>query len=325
MLLLTILLGDIVLSMLNEGIHEWLAEVYDEFDRHCRVTNTDYSIDADYPNFQGYTILSCPDFDGFLRHISNFIKDRPINMTVNGTPLVYDDLNNREFRLPKRRNNLITFALTPLQERNKMKILGEAEIQTTIQGSNITISGELSPDDLRKLADGMEQGQVDTMMFNASYVNPKAGGVEAIEGTVEASEVEPVGEDQYKFPCRGRMARKQNPARIPRFGPPATSAYAAESFADRFERIMIEEIGFVDPDILFTKSIRPEIMSDDDDIDDIIDEHKKRLESMLGEYLNKLENVADEHKSYIIEELINQCTNNINRTNKIKEVLNDSA
>lgn len=113
--------------MLDEHVHRELAEIYDEFDRHSRITNTDYSIDADYPKMQGYTVLKCPDFDGFLRHITNFVKNRPVDFRVNGCEVNYHELN----KLPRRRHNLVTFAITPLQEeemKKKKKHVEEDEI-----------------------------------------------------------------------------------------------------------------------------------------------------------------------------------------------------
>ena len=104
--------------MLNEQIHQTLKEVYDEFDRHARITNTNYSIDADYPTIQSYRIITCPDIQRFVRHIANFVKTMPIKMSINDKDITYDDLNLKGFRYPIRRNNLIQFSLEPLKEKN---------------------------------------------------------------------------------------------------------------------------------------------------------------------------------------------------------------
>lgn len=116
MQLLIILVVGIGRSMLNEHIHRELAEIYDEFDRHSRITNTDYSIDADYPQYQGYTILKCPDFNGFIRHIANHVKNRPVDFRVNGNEVDYHQIG----QLPQRRHNIVTFAVTPIQEEDEM-------------------------------------------------------------------------------------------------------------------------------------------------------------------------------------------------------------
>lgn len=118
--------------MLREHVHKELADIYDEFDRHSRITDSDYSIDADYPNFQGYTLLKCRDFDGFVRHISNFVKNRPVDFRVNGSPVDYYQID----KLPRRRNNLVTFALTPLQEKTMKKKKSKNKKEEEIMDEN---------------------------------------------------------------------------------------------------------------------------------------------------------------------------------------------
>jgi len=108
-------------------IHERLAEVYDEFDKYSRITNTEYSIDADYPSIQGYTILKCNDLDGFVRHIANFVKDKWVDMSFNGVGLEHNDLDKQNFHLPRKRQNLIQFTLTPIEE-NTCAICGKETI-----------------------------------------------------------------------------------------------------------------------------------------------------------------------------------------------------
>ena len=101
--------------MIKEGIHDRLKEVYDEFDRHCRVRNIDYSIDADYQNVQGYRLLDCPDVPDFLRHISNFVKDRSVNLQYDGFSVDYDDLKNNDFNVSTY-NPLFMFTLETIAE-----------------------------------------------------------------------------------------------------------------------------------------------------------------------------------------------------------------
>lgn len=113
--------------MISEGIHERLLEVYDEFDRHSRLTNTQYSIDADEYNLQAYRILKCIDFARFLRHICNFIKDKQINLDVDDKSVTYDDLNNPKFTIPKREQPLLVFTLKSIQERG---MLGEEQFKS---------------------------------------------------------------------------------------------------------------------------------------------------------------------------------------------------
>jgi hypothetical protein len=102
--------------MINEGIHPNLKEIYDEFDRHARIFNTDYSIDADYHNVQGYRLLDCNDVSGFLRHIANFIKDKPINLDYDGSTINYDRLKENDFSV-NTYNPLFMFTLKSIQER----------------------------------------------------------------------------------------------------------------------------------------------------------------------------------------------------------------
>jgi hypothetical protein len=102
--------------VIPEGIHERLAEIYDEFDRHSRITNTKYSIDADYFNMQGYRVIDCPDFMGFLRHVSNFVKDKDIDMEIDGSPFHYNDLDTPGFQFAKTEEPMFKFTISALQE-----------------------------------------------------------------------------------------------------------------------------------------------------------------------------------------------------------------
>lgn len=110
--------------MINEGIHERLAEIYDEFDRHSRITNTKYSIDLDHHNLQGYRVIDCNDFIGFLRHISNFAKDKAVDFELDGVPVNYDDLNNQGFNVAKSEEPMFQFTVSAIQEDD---MLGEAQ------------------------------------------------------------------------------------------------------------------------------------------------------------------------------------------------------
>lgn len=110
--------------MIKEGLHERLAEIYDEFDRHSRITNTKYSIDLDHYNLQGYRILDCHDFNGFLRHISNFVKDKWVDMVVDGVPVNYSDLDNPDFNIAKSEEPIFQFTLSAIQEDD---MLGESQ------------------------------------------------------------------------------------------------------------------------------------------------------------------------------------------------------
>lgn len=103
-------------------IHERLKEVYDEFDRHCRNYKVDYSIDADYYNVQGYRLLDPNKSDGVkvvLRHMTNFIKDRWIDLEYDGLPVRYEDLDRPGFKVPTY-NPLFKFTLKPIQEDKNM-------------------------------------------------------------------------------------------------------------------------------------------------------------------------------------------------------------
>ena len=51
----------------------------------------DYSIDADYYNVQGYRLLDGQNATEILRHIANYVKDRPVNLEYNGDIVNYDD------------------------------------------------------------------------------------------------------------------------------------------------------------------------------------------------------------------------------------------
>ena len=102
--------------MIDEGLHGRLAEIYDEFDRHSRITNTKYSIDSDHYDLQGYRILDCHDFKGFLRHISNFVKDKLVDMRVDGVQVNYDDLNDPDFNVAKSEEPIFQFTLSAIQE-----------------------------------------------------------------------------------------------------------------------------------------------------------------------------------------------------------------
>lgn len=96
-----------------------LKEIYDEFDRHARIHNIDYSIDADYHNVQGYRLLDCNDVSGFLRHIANFVKDKPVNLDYDGVSINYDRLKKRDFSV-NTYNPLFMFTLKPIQEDSKL-------------------------------------------------------------------------------------------------------------------------------------------------------------------------------------------------------------
>jgi hypothetical protein len=110
--------------MINEGIHERLAEIYDEFDRHCRITNTKYSIDSDHYNLQGYRILDCYDFKGFLRYICNFVKDKWVDMEVDGVPVNYHDLDKTASDVKRSEEPIFQFTLSAIQEED---MLGESQ------------------------------------------------------------------------------------------------------------------------------------------------------------------------------------------------------
>ena len=254
--------------MLSEGIHERLADVYNEFDKHSYITNTDYSIDADYYDMQGYTILKCHDFDGFIRHIANYIKNKPVDMLINNTSVEYDNLNDRNFRIPKRRNNLITFTITPLQEE-----------------------------------------EMEDKMEDKKDKNP--------------STAEPVGEDQYKF-SSNKVARKQNPRNRSKYRKTGKTAFSVESFEKRFKNAVSEEVEFVNPEILFTKSFHtmPEIEEVEEDPNEILEENKKILSNMLERYLTKLENTNNEKTIVVLEQLIEECIIKINKINEMKGSIN---
>ena len=94
-------------------IHERLKEVYDEFDHHCRINNVDYSIDADYFNVQGSRLLDGKDIANVLRHMSNFVKNKWVDLSYDGTPVNYDALKQTDFTVPTY-NPLFKFTLEPI-------------------------------------------------------------------------------------------------------------------------------------------------------------------------------------------------------------------
>ena len=103
--------------MIKEGIHDRLKEVYTEFDRHCRSSNIAFSIDADYYNVQSYRLLGHNDIPGVLRHMSNYVKDRWVDLEYDGFAVDYDEMKNKDFNVPTY-NPLFKFTLKPLQEEN---------------------------------------------------------------------------------------------------------------------------------------------------------------------------------------------------------------
>ena len=101
--------------MIREDVHDRLKDVYEEFDRHCHIHNVDYSIDADYFNVQGYRLLDGSNALTVLRHIANYIKDKPINLEYNGHLVNYDDLKSTGFNISTY-NPLFKFTLESIQE-----------------------------------------------------------------------------------------------------------------------------------------------------------------------------------------------------------------
>jgi len=102
-------------KMINEGIHDRLKEVYDEFDNHCRSSNISYSIDADYYNVQSYRLIGHNDIPGVVRHMSNYVKDKWVGLEYDGFPVNYDDLRSNNFNVSTH-NPLFKFTLKPLKE-----------------------------------------------------------------------------------------------------------------------------------------------------------------------------------------------------------------
>lgn len=98
-------------------IHDRLKEIYDEFDRHCRSSNIDYSIDADYYNVQAYRLVGHNDISGVLRHMANYIKDKDVNLDYDGFKVDYNDLKSKNFNVSTY-NPLFKFTLKPLQEES---------------------------------------------------------------------------------------------------------------------------------------------------------------------------------------------------------------
>lgn len=96
-------------------IHERLKEVYDEFDSYCKLNNIDYSIDADYYDVQGYRLLNQKDVKNVLRHMSNFIKNKWVDLEYDGFPVDYNNLKRENFDVPTC-NPLFKFVLKPIQE-----------------------------------------------------------------------------------------------------------------------------------------------------------------------------------------------------------------
>lgn len=235
--------------MLSEGIDTTLAQIFKEFDRHAQITNTKYSIDADYPDFQGYTVLKSPDFDGFLRHITNYVKDYPIYMTVNGIHFNYNYLNDRGFKLPKRKTNLLTFSITPIQENTMKK---------------------------------------------------------------DESDPDPMGEDQLKSPTKS-MRHKQNGRNRSKYNPGKT-AFENINFEDRLEEALKEEVGFVNPDVLFTKPFG--LTEPTMDPFETIRGTRPAIQQQLHDYLMALEN-APETVAPEIEDLIGGCNRMLSSIDRI--------
>jgi rubrerythrin len=115
--------------MIREGIHDRLKNVYDEFDRHCRTNNIDYSIDADYCNVQAYRLVGHNDIPGVLQHMANYVRDKGVGLDYDGFPVKYDELKSNNFNVATH-NPLFKFTLTSLQE-------DEVSInEDSIKGSN---------------------------------------------------------------------------------------------------------------------------------------------------------------------------------------------
>lgn len=98
-------------------IHDRLKEVYDEFDRYCRINNIDFSIDADYYDMQGYRLLNCTSNDivSVLRHMANFVKDKWVGLDYGSHPVNYEELKNSNFVI-QTYNPLFKFTLKSIQE-----------------------------------------------------------------------------------------------------------------------------------------------------------------------------------------------------------------
>lgn len=105
-------------------IHDRLKEIYDEFDHHCCNHNIDYSIDADYYNVQGYRLLDGKYAPDVLRHMSNYVKDRWVDLEYDGFPVNYNDLKSNNFNVATY-NPLFKFTLKPIQE-SKMSLKEDA-------------------------------------------------------------------------------------------------------------------------------------------------------------------------------------------------------
>jgi hypothetical protein len=101
--------------MMNEGIHDRLKDVYDEFDRHCRTNNIDYSIDADYYNVQSYRLLGRSDVSGVLQHMANYVRNKSVGFDYDGFKVNYNDLKGKDFNVPTY-NPLFQFTLASIQE-----------------------------------------------------------------------------------------------------------------------------------------------------------------------------------------------------------------
>ena len=251
--------------MIKEGVHERLADVYDEFDRHSRNTNTRYSIDADYFNMQGYRVMDCPNFQGFLRHITNYVKDKQIDMEVNGTTVNYDNLQDPGFSLKQTEQPIFKFTLSAIQEE---------EIEEMQRKSPTT-------------AHTVRQAP-----FRSS-IRPNKPGF------------------QYETGSGKKKKTKKKTA-------------IKDSFENRLNSVLAEnlDLSFSEPEVLFTKD---STIVKDQDYTSYLYNAKNSLTQCLDQYHYALKNVSDENMIKSMNDVIENCTNQINTVNEILGGLNGTS
>lgn len=307
--------------MFNENLHPKLLDIYKEFDKYAKISGVNYSIDADYPDMQSYTISKCNDFDNFIRYILNYSKNKAINVSINGTKVTYNDLNNEKFRVPRRRNDLITFTLVPLQEKNNMNI--QEGIKGTKDESGQTIINldgdykEVS-DNLHKIANIISSEEINNAEAIISYnktVRPKRKA--KVAETVGIAE----GSNQYKW-SQNKRKRDLNPKNRSKINP-TENPFEESDFNSRLEKALSEEvIGMVHPDVLMVKQNTPNMDSaSPNDSESTLRALRDTINccNKLVEDTTKLvENISDQNMVEYLNGVIDEC-------NSLMQYCNDSV
>lgn len=294
---------------LDEGIHDALRAIYDEFDHHTKMSNTKWGVELDEPNEQSFRVTDCRDPMGLLHHIANYIKDYPVALEVNGLPIHFQDLSSSRFEIPPRKGGTIyKFMVKPIQE--------------------------LDEDTLKFPSNkhGREQSE-----WRSSYRRHQTR--DTYEGNSEKK-----GKNMREFKDFGSRLEESVMSAINTSGNSLRPALKMEQpFNDVSEiteepkkdkkaiqlenRIMEgldQHMAFTEPDKLIT--IAPQAQSSPINLNSVLINAKTMQEDFLKNYLQLLEE-SDEDSSPYLEELIENCTTQINLITSMLERNNgtDSA